>query len=58
MLNGEDYTCDRYTKLIGSSSSIAIKFSLKQGLAFGLVYGIMFWFYAIGFWYGSKLISE
>lgn len=40
------------------AAKVTIKFSFFNGLAFGFIFGAMIWTYALGFWYGAKLISE
>jgi ATP-binding cassette subfamily B (MDR/TAP) protein 1 len=35
-----------------------VKFSLFSGLALGTIFGFMIWTYALGFYYGAKLISD
>jgi ATP-binding cassette subfamily B (MDR/TAP) protein 1 len=58
MLDGEDYECDNYRRHLNEAAAVSIRYGAFTGLAFGLVWGLMILSYALGFWYGSVLISD
>lgn len=58
MLDGEDFTCNKYGSLLLEAAKTSMKYSGFQGLAFGFVWAVMIWSYSLGFWYGAKLISD
>lgn len=58
MLDGEEFECIKYSKCLVNAADITIKYNLGIGLSLGLLWGAMLWAYALGFWYGAKLISE
>ncbi|KAM3147561.1 hypothetical protein pb186bvf_000368 [Paramecium bursaria] len=58
MLDGEDHEHVNYSRCLVKAAQTSIKYNFGIGLSFGLVFGAMIWSYALGFWYGAKLISE
>lgn len=58
MLDGENYECERYYDLLIKAARITVEYSLYQGLCTGLIFGCLIWTYALGFYYGSKLIAS
>lgn len=57
-LNGENHEVDIYSKSLIEAKKIAVKFGLLLGISFGLIYFVMNADYALGFYYGSKLIED
>lgn len=58
MLDGEDFECERYASRLAVAAKTTIKFNVGIGLSLGLLWGVCLWAYALGFWYGAKLINE
>jgi ATP-binding cassette subfamily B (MDR/TAP) protein 1 len=58
MLDGEDFECVKYGKHLEEAAKVTIKYGAFTGFAMGLVFCVMMLSYALGFWYGSKLISD
>lgn len=58
MLDGEDFECDKYSRQLVVAANTNIKFSLFSGMALGSIFAFMIWTYALGFYYGAKLISD
>ncbi|XP_033762430.1 ATP-dependent translocase ABCB1-like isoform X2 [Pecten maximus] len=48
----------RYDKNLEHAKAIGVKKSLTSGLSMGLIWFIMMGSYALGFWYGAKLVRE
>ncbi|CAD8071446.1 unnamed protein product [Paramecium primaurelia] len=58
MLDGEDFECEKYSRQLVVAARTNVKFSLFSGMALGSIFAFMIWTYALGFYYGSKLISD
>ena len=58
ILDGEEFEYKKYSECLVKAAKIAIKFNFGIGTAFGLIFGGMIWSYALGFWYGAKLIAD
>lgn len=58
MLDGEDFECLKYTKCLKEAAATTIKYNAGVGLSLGLLWGACLWAYALGFWYGAKLIAD
>lgn len=58
MLDGEDFEVENYSRWLEDAAAISIRYGAVSGFGFGLVWGIMILSYALGFWYGSKLIAD
>ena len=58
MLDGEDFECLKYSEHLHKAAVTTIKFGTLLGFTMGLVWCVMILSYALGFWYGSKLISD
>eukprot|EP00123_Amoebidium_parasiticum_P013463 comp21970_c0_seq1/m.31708 comp21970_c0_seq1/g.31708 ORF comp21970_c0_seq1/g.31708 comp21970_c0_seq1/m.31708 type:complete len:1325 (-) comp21970_c0_seq1:487-4461(-) len=54
---GEDREKERYRKELMGAYSTGIRQGHVTGLGMGLTMGIMFCLYALGFWYGNKLVQ-
>ncbi len=48
----------RYTSNLQEAKSFGIRKGMINGISMGVVYGIVFGSYALGFWYGSKLVRD
>jgi ATP-binding cassette subfamily B (MDR/TAP) protein 1 len=57
-LNGEIHEVDIYSKSLTYAKKVAINYGLLLGASFGLIYFVMNADYALGFYYGSKLIED
>jgi ABC-type multidrug transport system fused ATPase/permease subunit len=55
---GEISALERYTGCIEKTGDLAEKQAFKSGAAFGVSSCMLFLPYALGFWYGGKLIAE
>lgn len=40
------------------AADVNVKFSLFSGMALGSIFAFMIWTYALGFYYGAKLVSD
>lgn len=58
MLDGEDHECEKYDKMLKKAAEVTVKYNFVLGLCMGLIYAFMIWTYALGFFYGAKLISD
>ncbi|CAK64833.1 unnamed protein product (macronuclear) [Paramecium tetraurelia] len=58
MLDGEDFEVEKYKKHLLQATATTISYQFGVGLAFGFLWAAMLWAYALGFWYGAKLISD
>ncbi|CAD8092756.1 unnamed protein product [Paramecium primaurelia] len=58
MLDGEDYEHQKYYHLLEGAAHKTMKYDLGVGLAIGLLWAASLWSYALGFWYGAKLIAD
>mmetsp|Transcript_6665 Transcript_6665/g.5977 ORF Transcript_6665/g.5977 Transcript_6665/m.5977 type:complete len:442 (-) Transcript_6665:288-1613(-) len=57
-LNAQPYFIQKYREYIIDALNIGLIKSFKVGLGNGLTFFISFGVYALGFWYGSKLIAD
>jgi ATP-binding cassette subfamily B (MDR/TAP) protein 1 len=57
-LRGEDFEAKKYSTHIYDAMIQSFKFTTGVGFAQGMVYFAMFCNYALGFWYGAKLIED
>lgn len=48
----------RYIDPVNMESKATIKRSVWAGLSYGLGFGVLFYVYALLFWYGAKLVSD
>ncbi|CAD8161006.1 unnamed protein product [Paramecium pentaurelia] len=58
MLDGEDYEHQKYYQLLQSAANKTTKYDFGVGIAIGLIWAASLWSYALGFWYGAKLIAD
>lgn len=58
MLDGEDFEVHKYITTLKNATDTTIRYSFGVGLSFGFLSASMLWTYALGFWYGAKLISD
>lgn len=58
MLDGEDYEHQKYFHLLEGAAQRSMKYDLGVGMAIGLLWASSLWSYALGFWYGAKLIAD
>lgn len=58
MLDGEEFECVNYSKCLIEAAKISLKYNFGVGIGLGLLFGCMIWSYALGFWYGAKLIAD
>jgi ATP-binding cassette subfamily B (MDR/TAP) protein 1 len=58
MLDGEDYEHKKYFSLLQDAANKTMKYDLGVGIAIGLLWAASLWSYALGFWYGAKLIAD
>ncbi|CAD8160850.1 unnamed protein product [Paramecium pentaurelia] len=58
MLDGEDFECEKYSRQLIVAANTNVKYSLLSGMALGSIFAFMIWTYALGFYYGAKLISD
>ncbi|CAD8062399.1 unnamed protein product [Paramecium primaurelia] len=58
MLYGEDFECEKYSRQLIVAANTTVKYSLFSGMALGSIFTFMIWTYALGFYYGAKLISD
>ncbi len=56
-LRGEDFEVSKYEKKVFEAMNKSVKFTFFVGVAQGLVYFAIFCNYALGFWFGAKLIA-
>lgn len=57
-LGGEQHESGLFRRLVKTATEKAKKFGYLAGLAFGSTMMLMFMGYAIGFWYGGRLIFQ
>ena len=57
-LSGQEKELDRYHVALDKHKKTTTKFAIFSGLAMGLVWFSLFGMYALGFWYGAKLIHD
>ena len=57
-LSGQEKELARYRNALDKHKKTAIKFAAFSGSAMGFVWFTLFGMYALGFWYGSKLIHD
>ena len=55
---GEVATSKKYDSLLTKARKAAIKESLRLGIGFGGLFGIMFAMYGLGFWFGGTVIRS
>lgn len=55
---GQNKECERYNNNLFKARDLGIRKSLINGAAMGIVWLIIFGTYALGFWYGGKLVQE
>ncbi|XP_063421437.1 ATP-dependent translocase ABCB1-like isoform X2 [Mytilus trossulus] len=55
---GQQKECQRYNSHLQNAKDVGIKKGYTNGFSVGLVYVVMFGAYALGFWYGAKLVRE
>lgn len=58
MLDGEDYEHQKYYQLLQNAANKTTKYDFGVGIAIGLIWAASLWSYALGFWYGAKLIAD
>ncbi|CAD8176907.1 unnamed protein product [Paramecium pentaurelia] len=58
MLDGEDFEVEKYKTHLLQATATTISYQFGVGIAFGFLWAAMLWAYALGFWYGAKLISD
>lgn len=58
MLDGEDFECVKYTNCLQRAAAMTLKYNFGVGLTLGMIWAVMLWSYALGFWYGAKLIAD
>ncbi|CAF2136217.1 unnamed protein product [Rotaria magnacalcarata] len=56
--NGQEKEIHRYEKYLDEARKCAIRKSVTNGITTGITYFLLFCVYALGFWYGTKLILE
>lgn len=57
-LNAQPDAILRYRKFILVAMNIGLRKGFKVGLGFGLTFAATFFSYALGFWYGAKLLAD
>jgi len=57
-LNGQEKELKRYQVALDKHNKSVVKFGAFSGAAMGLVWFTLFGMYALGFWYGAKLIDD
>jgi len=57
-LNGQEKELKRYQIALDKHNKSVVKFGAFSGAAMGLVWFTLFGMYALGFWYGAKLIED
>lgn len=57
-LNGEDYEAANFEFKLGKTVAKSFKYAIYAGLGMGSVAFCMLSCYALGFWYGSKLVHD
>ncbi|CAF3947562.1 unnamed protein product [Rotaria magnacalcarata] len=55
---GQEKEIHRYEKYLDEARKCAIRKSVTNGITTGITYFLLFCVYALGFWYGTKLILE
>ncbi|XP_052095836.1 ATP-dependent translocase ABCB1-like isoform X5 [Mytilus californianus] len=55
---GQKKECQRYNSHLQNAKDVGIRKGYTNGFSVGLVYVVMFGAYALGFWYGAKLVRE
>lgn len=55
---GQKKEFKRYDKNLEHAKAIGVRKSITSGLSMGLIWFIMMGSYALGFWYGAKLVRE
>ncbi|CAA6668876.1 unnamed protein product [Spirodela intermedia] len=55
---GEKLAVDKYSKSLNASYKTSCQEGLAAGVGLGAVFGIMLFGYALGIWYGGKLILD
>ncbi|XP_046555643.1 phosphatidylcholine translocator ABCB4-like [Haliotis rubra] len=55
---GQEKECNRYSSNLQDAKAFGIRKGYTNGLSLGLVWLVMFSAYALGFWYGTKLVRE
>ncbi|XP_067650527.1 ATP-dependent translocase ABCB1-like isoform X2 [Haliotis asinina] len=55
---GEEKECIRYSSNLQEAKAFGIRKGFTNGLSMGVVWLVMFSAYALGFWYGTKLVRE
>ncbi|XP_072268653.1 ATP-binding cassette sub-family B member 5-like [Pyxicephalus adspersus] len=53
---GQENEIKRYTNNLGEAKKIGIKKTITSQMAVGIMYFIIYASYALGFWYGAKLV--
>ncbi|CAF3696052.1 unnamed protein product [Adineta steineri] len=56
--NGSDYELKRYEQHLRSAKISGIRKGVLNGTLMGTIFCLMFCTYALGFWYGAKLVRE
>ena len=57
-LNHQQRVVDRYEEQLQEAKEVGVTKGWKVGLGNGMVFGFSFFMYAIGFWYGGKLVAD
>lgn len=57
-LTGETYETERFVDKLTEVRKKVLKYTIWSGVGIGLIFFVMLSSYALGFWYGSKLIVD
>jgi len=57
-LNLQPYFINKYRKYLFEALEVGLWKGFKVGLGNGLMFGVYFLIYALGFWYGAELVSN
>ncbi|XP_048246672.1 ATP-dependent translocase ABCB1-like isoform X4 [Haliotis rufescens] len=55
---GQEKECNRYCSNLHEAKAFGVRKGYTNGLSLGLVWLVMFSAYALGFWYGTKLVRD
>ena len=56
--NMQQQVASIYKEMLSGPNKRSYSNAIKSGMAFGASQGIMFWFYAIAFWFGGIMVRK